>query len=220
MQRVPEPELMEGEEQARAYAEADYGDAHRAIAEGFLERFPLSMRQGSLLDLGCGPAEISLYIAQASPDLTVVGVDGSEAMLSHGRRAVDAQGLGSRVTLVQGYLPGAALPQGNFSLLFSNSLLHHMADPRVLWQEIARLGAPGAGVFVADLHRPEDDATLFELVETHSQGAPPVLKRDFVNSLRAAYTVHEVQEQLEQCALGHLRVHRTSDRHLRVEGVI
>ena len=47
---------------------------------------------------------------------------------------------------------------------------------------------------------------------------PEVLRRDFRNSLFAAYTVAEVQSQVEAAGLGGLHVAAVSDRHLAVRG--
>ena len=45
-----------------------------------------------------------------------------------------------------------------------------------------------------------------------------VLRRDFRNSLAAAFTPEEVAEQLRGAGLAHLVVERVSDRHLTVSG--
>ena len=56
------------------------------------------------------------------------------------------------------------------------------------------------------------------LVETYAIDAPEVLRRDFRNSLFAAYTIPEVQDQLSKAGLGGLTVNAVSDRHLAVQG--
>ena len=39
-------------------------------------------------------------------------------------------------------------------MIFTNSLLHHLADPAVLWSTIRDWSNPGCKVFVMDLLRP------------------------------------------------------------------
>ena len=68
-----------------------------------------------------------------------------------------------------------------------------------------------------DLSRPDNTAALEALLES-TRDEPEVLRRDFHNSLLAAYTVEEVSEQLERNGLAHLCVQRVSDRHLIVWG--
>ncbi len=79
-------------------------------------------------------------------------------------------------------------------------------------------GAPGAAVLVMDLFRPESEADAWRIVEQYSASEPEVLKRDFFNSLCAAFTPDEVREQLAAAGLGALHVQTVSDRHLTVSG--
>ena len=56
------------------------------------------------------------------------------------------------------------------------------------------------------------------LVEVYCAGEPEVLRRDFFNSLLAAYREDDVRHQLRAAELGHLTVAAASDRHLIVWG--
>ncbi len=95
----------------------------------------------------------------------------------------------------------------------SNSLLHHLADPAVLWRTVVACAAPGAAVYVADLMRPADRATVDDFVSRYTAGEPDVLVDDFRNSLCAAYRLDEVREQVRAAGLD-LVVEAVSDRHL------
>lgn len=220
MDRIPEPELMDTDAQARAYAEADFEAPHSMFIELLREAFPRLAPDACVLDLGCGPGDITLRFARAYPECRIHGVDGAAAMLDYGHRAVAASGLGGQVTLVQGLLPGAALPRERYDAIISNSLLHHLADPAVLWQAVRTHGAPGAPVFVMDLMRPESVDEAHALLEQYATGEPEVLRQDFFHSLLAAYRVPEVEQQLRQAGLDGLRVEVVSDRHLTVRGTL
>ena len=89
-----------------------------------------------------------------------------------------------------------------------------------MWQTIAHCGLPGARVLIMDLARPRSETAVDALVETHAMDAPDVLRRDFRNSLFAAYTVEEVEEQLDSAGLATLEVDMVSDRHLAVSGAL
>ena len=93
MDRISEPELMDDVEQARAYAAADFSEPHQAFVEHFRQRFA-DCNPKQVLDLGCGPADISIRFARAYPQCTLTGVDGAAAMLALGRDAVSAGGRG------------------------------------------------------------------------------------------------------------------------------
>lgn len=218
MDRVPEPELMDEMEQARAYAAADFSEPHQAFVDHFHERFAgFSPKQ--VLDLGCGPADISIRFAHAYPQCVLTGVDGAAAMLTLGREAVVADGLQSRIELVEVYLPGSLVKAGSFDTVISNSLLHHLADPMVLWDSVRINAADQAAVFIMDLLRPDSRETAGKLVEQYAADETEVLKHDFYHSLLAAYRPEEIEKQLRQSGLlGRLHIELVSDRHFIVWG--
>lgn len=212
MNRVLEPELMTDPEQAQAYAAADFATVNQGFVDRLRALFP-ALTRGHVVDLGCGPADIPIRLCRALPDVAVTGVDGSEAMLAPGRAAVAAAGLASRIRLLCARLPGIERPAAGYDAVVSNSLIHHLPEPAVLWHEIARIGAAGAPVLVADLHRPESVEHAREIVETYSGAEPEVLKRDFFHSLCAAFTLPEVRGQLAEAGLESFRAEMVSDRH-------
>jgi len=218
MQRTPEPELMGESEQALAYANADFAEPNERFVGYFVESFP-ELKQGAVLDLGCGPGDIVLRLARRLPQLAVHGLDGSRAMLAFGEaRLAASPQLRNRVRFIEGVLPGAPLPLPSYDAIISNSLLHHLHEPEVLWRAIRYAGRPGAAVLVMDLFRPASPAAAEAIVETYSGGEPELLKSDFYNSLCAAFEPDEVRAQLAACGLGALAVRPVSDRHLLVSG--
>ena len=218
MKRSPEPELMLGEAQARAYAEADFAEPHGHFIELFDKTFSTGTVTGYVLDLGCGPADISLRFARKYPDCVVHGVDGSEAMLSFGRVAVQRENFIERVELFCFHLPSRDLPRPRYDLILSNSLLHHLNDPQVLWETVKQFSEPGTPVFVMDLMRPPTETQASEMVGSYTLGEPEILKADFCHSLLAAYSQDEVESQLKTADLMHLTTQVVSDRHLIVCG--
>ncbi|MCY3776431.1 MAG: class I SAM-dependent methyltransferase [Candidatus Aminicenantes bacterium] len=218
MKRVPEPELMEGREQARAYAHADFEEPHSRFLRLLQDTSPIREVGPWVVDLGCGSADISIRVAKAYPDCRVHGVDASRAMLDYGRQAIREAGLEDRVQLHSGYLPGVTLPRSNYDTIVSNSLLHHLPDPMILWREIHRLSRPGSGIFVMDLLRPDSRRQARELVRDYCGDEPEILQRDFYHSLLAAYRPDEIFDQLREADLEHLEVRIVSDRHMVVAG--
>lgn len=218
MQRIPEPELMDEFEQARAYASADFTEPNQRFVICFEASFP-GLDHGAVIDLGCGPGDIVLRLAQRHPGLEVHGLDGSRAMLDFAAaRLWDMPALQGRVQFIEGVLPGAQLPLPRYDAIVSNSLLHHLHDPSVLWRSLREIGRPGAAVLVMDLFRPVSPEAAWEIVEAWSGREPELLKRDFHNSLCAAFEPDEVREQLRANGLGTFTVNVVSDRHLLVTG--
>jgi ubiquinone/menaquinone biosynthesis C-methylase UbiE len=218
MQRTPEPELMDAPEQARAYAEADFDEPNRLFAGLFQALLEDSQPAGRrLIDLGCGPGDICIRLAKALPDWSIVGLDAGPNMLALAADAVSDAGLETQIELLLARLPEDC-PAERFDAITSNSLLHHLPNPMALWNSIGQLAAPGCVVQVMDLHRPESPKQARDFVNEHAIGAPEVLRQDFYNSLLAAYTKSEIEEQIEASGLRGLRLSQPSDRHWLVQG--
>jgi ubiquinone/menaquinone biosynthesis C-methylase UbiE len=220
MRRITEPELMDDAAQAAAYAAADFSEAHSRIVEAYADYFPDDRVAGTVLDLGCGPGDISFRFAARFSACRVLGVDGAAAMLRLAeQRKLLEPAVGARVQFIEALLPGAAIPAGQYAAIISNSLLHHLHDPAVLWQTIVRHAHAGTRIYVVDLFRPPSAAVAQQLMETYAAGEPDLLRRDFYNSLLAAFEPSEVEAQLVEAGLPELAVELISDRHLVVHGV-
>jgi len=229
---------MDGAAQAAAYAAADFAAGDQAFVDRFAAHYG-AIAGPLLLDLGCGPGNITMRLAERFPSARVLGVDGAAAMLQIARDRLEAQPQRwPGVTLVhalltpQGLCPAppplngaatgpaaeVAIP-GGFTAVVSNSLLHHLHDPQALWHTLRALAAPGAAVYVKDLRRPPSAAAALALRDRYLAGAPAVLQHDYVASLHAAFTAEEVQQQLAQAGLAdQLQLAELEDRYLEVWG--
>lgn len=219
MNRRPEPELMDEAGQALAYAQADFSESNSLFIRLLEGQSPGDLAGARALDLGCGPADIVIRFLKAWPAARCDAVDGSAAMLEHARAALAAlPGVAARCRLIHDRLPSPALADGRYDLILSNSLLHHLHDPQVLWRTVREAARPGALVLVMDLMRPPSAGWAESLVATYAADAPEVLKRDFRASLFAAFEPREVTAQLAEAGLAGLEVGVVSDRHLAVFG--
>ena len=72
MERILEPEVMDGEEQVRVYANADFAEENQGFVDQFLALYP-EVREEIVLDLGCGPADIPIRLLRSRPALRVTG---------------------------------------------------------------------------------------------------------------------------------------------------
>lgn len=214
--RTPEPELMDTEPQVAAYAGADFSASNQWFVDRLLSHFRPRPDQGRLADLGCGPGDICIRLARALPGWRINGLDAGANMLAAARRAVARVNLDSRISFRLAHLPDAGLV-GKHDCVVSNSLLHHLPDPATLWNSVRQAALPGAWIQAMDLDRPETPGQADALVELHAADAPEILKTDFRNSLRAAWRVDEVRQQLEQAGLP-LACEKVSDRHWLVSG--
>src|SRR3989442_1664850 len=191
MERILEPEVMDDAAHALAYARADFADVNRGFVARFRTAFP-DLAGSRVVALGGGPGDIATRLARVLPALAVTAVDASVPMLDLARAAMREAGLERTIGLVGARLPALPFRSGSFDAVIANSLLHHLAEPTVFWREVQRLGRPRAGVLVMDLCRPDSPSHARERVELHAGGESPLLKQDFYNSLRAAFTPAEV----------------------------
>lgn len=218
MRRIPEPELMIDDEQARIYAQADFEEAHSQFIRLFIKKFPQDTITGPVLDLGCGTADITRRFAQTFTQCQIDGLDGAESMLRYGQLTLEKYGLAHRIHLKLGYLPEADLPFAYYKAVISNSLLHHLANPSVLWATVKQVAQLNSPIFIMDLMRPESLAQAEIIVQQYAGSEPDRLQQDFYNSLLAAYRLDEVETQLQKSGLDYLTVHEVSDRHFIVVG--
>lgn len=219
MQRVPEPELMDSPAQTRAYAAADFSEPNGLFCT--LTHARLNDTEGHLMDLGCGSGGLLIQLAQTLPQWQMLGVDAGPNMLELARDAIQTAQLDTRVDVLQAHLPSdldQLQKRMPFDAIVSNSLLHHLEDPMTLWKTISELSSPQTKVVVMDLLRPDSIEEAKKLVEAHTEGADPVLKEDFYNSLLAAWRINEIKEQLETMNWGHWEISQPSNRHWVVTG--
>jgi ubiquinone/menaquinone biosynthesis C-methylase UbiE len=217
MERILEPELMDDEQQSVAYAQADFSASNQFFVDSLVRDFPAHLH--TILDIGCGPADVVIRLARSLSRATIVALDGSAPMLSLAQAAVSAAGLDHRITLLQTRIPGPPPPAQAFDTVLSKDLLHHLPEPGVLWTEVTRVGQPGAAVCVMDLMRPATPEAARAMVKDHAGSDSPILQRDFYNSLLAAFTVDEVREQLAVAGLN-FQVAAVSNRHMLITGTL
>ena len=216
MKRIIEPELMSDKEQAAAYANANFEEPHNH----FVELLSLSMggnfpEFGNVIDLGTGAADIAIRFASNYPCFEVDAIDGSCAMIDEGKKAIDKVRLNDRINLIHSSIQDITLAEKEYAIVFSNSLLHHLHDPMILWKLIKNAkGNPL--VFIMDLMRPKNIQKIDELVHEYAGNEPEILQKDFKNSLKAAFTPEEVVLQLQDIGLDGLKVTVVSDRHIVV----
>jgi ubiquinone/menaquinone biosynthesis C-methylase UbiE len=218
MQRKPEPEVMNGEDEVSAYASAAAQKHLEALDNTFVDQVLQLAPQGRelagfLLDVGCGPGNIALKLAQRCPQLTVVGLDRSRNMVTAACRAAAAAGVEGRVFFQQANAGELPCPRGQFDVVLSNSVLHHLADPSKVLEEMLRVAKPDGAVVVRDLRRPSRLAYPWH-VRWYGRHYSGIMKRLFEDSVRAAYTPEELAGLLGRCGMSKANVFVHDRSHL------
>jgi len=212
MPRTLEPEVMDTAEDADGYDAMD----HSAPNAAFVERLARLGARGRMLDVGTGPGHIPILVCDRIADATVVGVDLSRHMLRHAERHRAASPHRDRISYRLADAKGLDFPDASFDAVFSNTILHHIPDPRPFLAECARVLVPGGTLFVRDLFRPETPEAALALVALHAADATPEQKELLRASLHAALTPEELRAVVEEIGIrGEVVV--DSDRHMSLQ---
>ncbi len=176
-----------------------------------------------VLDLGTGTAQIPIELCRRAPHVHVTAIDAAESMLAMARTNVAVAGLSDRIQLIHADAKRLAATRSaseaervlerDFDAVISNSIVHHIPEPRTVIEAAVRLTAPGGILFHRDLARPNDEAELQHLVDTYAGIATPYQRKLFADSLRAALTSDEMRGLGAEFDFSPESVQMTSDRH-------
>ncbi len=117
----------------------DYFEACTAPENRFILRQLGDVRGKSLLDLGCGAGENSVYFA--SKGARCVAADYSPGMVEVALKLAEANGV-----RVEGQVTNAMdmnFPDNTFDIVYASNLLHHIPDPTLTIREAHRVLRPG-----------------------------------------------------------------------------
>jgi len=98
--------------------------------------------EATVLDCGCGTAQVASFLALAGPRRTVVGVDGCAASLAEADRFRERAGV-MNLRLLRADLFALPLRPAAFRVVHCRGVVHHTADPLEATRRVASLVAPG-----------------------------------------------------------------------------
>ncbi|VXD13545.1 UbiE/COQ5 methyltransferase [Planktothrix serta PCC 8927] len=214
IERIPEAEVMDTWEAASEYDAMDFTQVNQEFAELAIELGP---ETGLILDAGTGTARIPILIAQLRSQWQITGIDLSANMLFIGNQNIEQAGLQEQIKLEQVDAKQLPYPDDQFDLVISNSIVHHLQDPLLFFQELQRVLKPQGAIFLRDLTRPCSETELNTLVEQYAGDCNDHQKKLFRESLQAAYTLDEIINFIESVGLEKIRVYQSSDRHWTAE---
>ena len=213
MERVLEPEVMDTVEEAAAYDAMDHSEAN----QNFVNRLLELKADGRVLDIGTGPGTIPLLLCSQQPTCTVVGVDLSHEMLKLAEQHRLASDFAARVSFEVADAKGLSFPDASFDAVCSNTILHHIPDPRPFLAEAWRVLKPGGVFLIRDLFRPDSIEQVERLVKMHSGDEEPVSRQLFHDSLCAALTPDELEIAAKEAGCVDFQVVIDSDRHMSLQ---
>lgn len=213
MQRILEPEYMDTEEEVRVYGDMSHGEANLSFVETFVGH---GGGRGLTLDIGTGPGDIPILLAQHAPEARIVAVDAAAHMLGEAAVRIARVGLADRITLHRADAKCLPFADGAFAGVYSNTILHHIPDPVAFLAEAGRVRSASGVLVIRDLFRPASEEEVRQLVDLHAAEATPPQRKMLHDSLRAALTLDEAREAAERAGLHGASVEMTSDRHYTI----
>ena len=197
LSRVLEPEVMDSPTEAIDYDRMDHAAVNQAFVADLLaaaaETAGAEECTLDVLDIGTGTAQIPITVCQVAAATRMMAIDLAVAMLHVGHGNVEVAGLTDRIRLDRIDAKQMPYEDGRFAIVMSNSIVHHIPDPRKVFEAV-RVLAFGGLIFVRDLLRPADDATVEHLVAAYAGGANDHQRQLFNQSLRAALSLEEARD--------------------------
>jgi len=210
IKRILEPEVMDSVEEARDYDAMDHSEVNRIFVDEFLAA---AGEARDILDLGTGTAQIPIELCRRCHDCRVMAVDASVSMLDIARGNIDVAGAMEQIQLQRVDAKAMEFSDDMFDAVMSNSIIHHIPEPRVCLQEAIRVTRPGGLLFFRDLLRPSSESELKSLVDKYTGDEIDHAQRMFGESLHAALSLDEIRNLLESLGFNPETVQQSSDRH-------
>jgi ubiquinone/menaquinone biosynthesis C-methylase UbiE len=167
----------------------------------------------TILDLGTGTAQIPILLCQQMPRARILATDAAESMLKLAKRNIYLADLNDSIRLAHVDCKRLTFAADTFDIVMSNSIVHHIPTPEVIFSESVRVAKNGGTIFLRDLARPADKNTLDSLVATYAADCNSHQRQLFADSLHAALTVDEVRQIVVALGFSPKTVEMTSDRH-------
>ena len=231
MERTVEPELMERHDQVISYAKADFSEGENNFINQinyYLIKNNLNFnKQELIVDLGCGPGNISEKLSIKWPNATVIGIDGSKEMIKiaefNKKKSSNLSRLKNLHYIcadIKELKASDISSEKDISLLVSNSLIHHITYLEDFFNCIMRLSSNLTINFHKDLKRPNDEKLALELKEKCAEKYNDILTNDYYASLKASYTSKELKNYVFKNKLFSLEVFEEGDQYLVIYGKV
>lgn len=210
MERILEPEVMDDREEAIEYDAMDFTEVNTNFAQ---EASELTGINATVLDAGTGTVRLPIIISQLRPQWHIIAIDMADSMLEIAQKNILDTNCQERIKLAKVDAKNLPYKSQQFDLVISNSLIHHLSDPLPFLREIKRVLKPDGGILLRDLFRPDSSAIIEAMVTKINPDFSPRQAQLFKDSLRAAFTLAEIEDLIKQAGLENVQVYQSSERH-------
>lgn len=148
------------------------------------------MPSDRLLDVGCGTGRFA--VSMASLVSNVIGIDLTAEMLSQAKQLQTDANI-DNIAWHQGDVTSLPFNDGEFTLVTSRAMLHHVIEPARVIAEMHRVCAAGGRMMAMDLTPPRDKIAAFDAIEIlRDPSHAHVLTNDELRELGRAMGLKEI----------------------------
>ncbi|MBI2177002.1 MAG: class I SAM-dependent methyltransferase [Candidatus Tectomicrobia bacterium] len=136
-------------------------------------------------DFGVGTGNSAVPFLQAGG--SVIGIDITPAMARSGRKRLAEEGLARGAHFVLALCEGAPLAEGAVDCAVCRNVFHHLAAPREVLREMARVVRPGGHVILMDHLYPDGEAERARMEEIDHAREPAMVRILSLKDMRALF---------------------------------
>jgi ubiquinone/menaquinone biosynthesis C-methylase UbiE len=135
-----------------------YADKHLKMSINIADKLAVKLRRkdfdkGRVLDSGCGPGFVTIELAKKFVACEFVGVDLSDPILEIAENNNQKEILTERVKFLKADVQDIPFPDNYFDLVININMLHLVAEPVIMLNEIDRVLKPDGFFFITDLRK-------------------------------------------------------------------
>lgn len=229
MDRKAEPELMNTKDQVDSYSEADFSYEENKFIRfirNTLKKNKINLNGSDLIvDLGCGPGNMSEKLSLEWPNVPVIGIDGSKEMIlkAESRKNLHPKKLNNLIYLykdIKDIKLTDITDKKKITLLISNSLIHHLTHIDEFFECIISLSSKETLNFHKDLVRPLNEKSALKLKAECSLQYNEILTNDYYASLQASYRANELKDFILKKNLNQFEVLEEGKKYLILCGSV
>jgi len=157
-----------------------------------------SFRNGSVLDVGCGPGGLLREFESTNPKLKLIGIDASKTLLNAARKL-------SKMDLQFAYADDLKFKKDSFDLVVCQDTFHHFRKPIDVLKEIYRVTKKGGYIYITDLRRDaaKDMIGLATKNITRNSISHAIF---YLQSVKASYTAQEIETLLKKAHIRNFKI--------------
>jgi len=172
----------------------------RDLCLGVAEEVTAKLIAGRILDVGTGPGYLPVEIAKRAPNLELVGIDLSPAMVAIATKNAEKREVSDRVRVQRANAADLPFEDGYFDLVVSTLSLHHWLRPSECLKEINRVLKENGEAWIYDARRDTTKEVNVQFRKRYGW----FLAFLFLNLVRthSSITVREIDEILSSPEIG------------------